>query len=226
MVNKVELKVEKRTSSGKGAARKTRKNGLIPAVIYGNKEAPELIAIAPRDLAKQMQTKGFKTRQFELSVADRKELALCQYIQYDRVKDTPMHVDFLRIDPNKEISIEIPFVFIGEENSAGIKKGGVLNIVAREVAVVCKPSDIVDEITIDVSGLDIAESIHSDAVALPKGLRFEEHETFTIATIAAPVEEVVEEAVPEADAAAVPTEGDLKKEEKEKAEGAKEEQKK
>ncbi|MDR2098892.1 MAG: 50S ribosomal protein L25/general stress protein Ctc [Rickettsiales bacterium] len=220
MSNKVELKVEKRENSGKGAARKIRKNGLIPAVVYGNKEPPELIAVTPKDLQKQMQAKGFRTRQFELAVGAKKELALCQHIQYDRVTDMPVHVDFLRIDPNKELSVEIPFAFIGEDKSAGIKKGGVLNIVAREASVICKPSDIVDEIVIDVSGLDISESIHSGSVSLPAGLRFEEHEEFTIATIAAPVEEVVEEA-PAADAASVPTEGDLKKEEAAKAEGAK-----
>ena len=100
MTNKVVLNVKPRQTSGKGAARATRRAGLIPAVIYGNKQDPELISITPKDLLKQMQTKGFRTRQFELEIEGKakKELALCQAIQYDKVKDCPIHVDFLRID--------------------------------------------------------------------------------------------------------------------------------
>ena len=199
MANKVTLKVQKRDNSGKGAARATRRAGLIPAVIYGNKQEPELIAITPKDLEKQMQIKGFRTRQFELEIegTGKKELALCQAIQYHKVKDNPIHVDFLRIDLNKEITVEIPFNFIGEDTCKGIKKGGVLNIVNRIASVVCKASDMVDSIEVDVSDLDVAESIHSDSIKLPKGLKFASHEKFTVATIASAVTEVVETAAPE-----------------------------
>jgi large subunit ribosomal protein L25 len=215
MSNKVLFKVQPRTASGKGAARKTRRDGFVPAVIYGNKASPELVSLNPRELARQMQAKGFRTRQFELEIegSGKKELAMCQAVQYDKVSDRPIHVDFMRIDLNKEISVEIPFKFINEDKSVGVKKGGVLNIVERDAAIVCKPADIVDEIVVDVENLDVAESIHSDAIALPQGLRFESHEVFTIATIASAVEEVVEEAAP-ATAADVPSEGELKKEEK------------
>ena len=200
MANKVVLNVKARENSGKGAARATRRAVLIPAVIYGNKQDPELISITPKDLIKQMQTKGFRTRQFELEIEgkNKKELALCQAIQYDKVKDNPIHVDFLRIDLNKEITVEIPFTFVGEATCAGVKKGGVLNIVNRSADVICKASDMVDSIEVDVSKLDVAESIHSDAVQLPKGLRFANHEKFTIATITSAVSEVVETSAPEA----------------------------
>ncbi len=199
MANKVTLKVQKRDNSGKGAARATRRAGLIPAVIYGNKQEPELISIEPKDLIKQMQIKGFRTRQFELEIegTGKKELALCQAIQYHKVKDNPIHVDFLRIDLNKEITVEIPFKFIGEDVCVGTKKGGVLNIVTRNAAVICKAADMVDAIEVDVSNLDVAESIHSSSIKLPNGLRFASHEAFTIATIAAAVKEVVETAAPE-----------------------------
>ena len=200
MANKVVLNVKARENSGKGAARATRRAVLIPAVIYGNKQDPELISITPKDLIKQMQTKGFRTRQFELEIEgkNKKELALCQAIQYDKVKDNPIHVDFLRIDLNKEITVEIPFTFVGEATCAGVKKGGVLNIVNRSADIICKASDMVDSIEVDVSKLDVAESIHSDAVQLPKGLRFANHEKFTIATITSAVSEVVETSAPEA----------------------------
>lgn len=199
MTNKVVLKVQARQNSGKGAARATRRAGLIPAVIYGNKQEPELISITPKDLIKQMQIKGFRTRQFEIEIEgkNKKELALCQAIQYDKVKDNPIHVDFLRIDLNKEITVEIPFKFINEETCVGVKKGGVLNIVARNAEIICKPADIVDEIEVDVANLDVAESIHADAIKLPKGLKFASHEDFTIATIASAVQEEVETSAPE-----------------------------
>ncbi len=199
MTNKVVLKVQARQNSGKGAARATRRAGLIPAVIYGNKQEPELISITPKDLIKQMQIKGFRTRQFEIEIEgkNKKELALCQAIQYDKVKDNPIHVDFLRIDLNKEITVEIPFKFINEETCVGVKKGGVLNIVARNAEIICKPADIVDEIEVDVANLDVAESIHADAITLPKGLKFASHEDFTIATIASAVQEEVETSAPE-----------------------------
>lgn len=198
MTNKVLFKVKARTNSGKGAARATRREGLIPAVIYGNKQDAELIAITPKDLVKQMQIKGFKTRQFELEIegTGKKELALCQAIQYDKVKDLPIHVDFLRIDLNKEINVEIPFKFINEDTCAGVKKGGVLNIISRSADIICKASDMVDAIEVDVKTLDVAESLHSDAVKLPNGLRFANHETFTIATITSSVSDVTETDAP------------------------------
>ena len=198
MSNKVLFKVQKRDNSGKGAARATRRAGLIPAVIYGNKQEPELIAISPKELKKQMHIKGFKTRQFELEIegTGKKELALCQAIQYHKVKDNPIHVDFLRIDLNKEINVEIPFKFVNEATCIGVKKGGVLNIVARTADIICKASDMVESIEIDVAKLDAAESIHSSDITLPKGLKFASHETFTIATITSAVSEVTETDAP------------------------------
>jgi len=211
MANKVSMPVVKRASSGKGAARATRRAGLIPAVIYGDKKPAETISVEPKEIGKQMRIKGFRTRQFELVLEGKSELALCQNIQFDKVKDTPMHIDFLRIDPNKEIYIEIPFVFVGEAASPGLKAGGVLNIETRAAPVVCKPADIVDEIQVDVSAMEISDSLHSGAITLPKGIRFEDSEPFTVCTIAAAVAEVVEEVAPVA-ATEVPTSGDLKKE--------------
>jgi len=204
------MSVISRAKAGKGAARATRRAGLIPAVIYGDKKPAELISVEPKEFYKQMRVKGFKTRQFELTLGGKPELALCQNVQFDKVKDTPIHIDFLRIDLNKEISIEIPFVFVGETASPGIKAGGVLNIETRAAPVVCKPADIVDEIKVDISSLGITDSIHSDKITLPKGIRFEDTEPFTICTISAAVAEVVEEVAAPA-AAEVPTGADLKK---------------
>ena len=209
MANKVAMPALPRAASGKSAARATRRAGLIPAVIYGNKKEAQLISIEPKEFHKQMRIKGFKTRQFELAIDGKTELALCQNVQFDKVKDTPIHIDFLRIDPDRELSLEIPFVFIGEDKAPGIKAGGVLEIVSRVAPVVCKPGDIVDGIEVDLSKLDVAEAIHSDKIALPKGIRFEDAEPFPICTISAAMAEVVEDAAPAA--GEVPTGADIKK---------------
>ncbi len=195
MANKVSFKVFKREKSGKGSARAVRRNGLIPAVIYGNKKEPELISIEPKLLLKQMEIKGFKTRQFELEIESdsKKELALCQDIQFHKVKDYPIHVDFLRIDANKEITIEIPFKFIGEDICAGVKKGGALNVIRRVITVKCKPTDIVDQIEVDVSNLDITEVIHLKDIKLPKGLVMDESGEFAVVTVTSAVGDVKEE---------------------------------
>ncbi|MDR3126020.1 MAG: 50S ribosomal protein L25/general stress protein Ctc [Rickettsiales bacterium] len=209
MAKKVSLPVLKRERRGKGAARETRRRGLIPGVIYGNKQPPELISISPRELQKQLSVKGIRTRQFELDCDGAKTMAMLHDIQFDRVKDAPLCVDFLRLDLKKEMTVEIPFRFVGEDRSEGLKSGGALNIVEREAAVVCLPSDLVDDIEIDVSALGIGDSIHSSEVRLPKGLHFESHDEFTIVTVAAPMADEPEAAGGDA---AVPTEGDLKKE--------------
>jgi large subunit ribosomal protein L25 len=210
MAKKVAFPVLKREKRGKGAARETRRQNLIPGVIYGNKQPPELISVSPRELSKQLSVKGIRTRQFELDCDGAKTLAMLHDIQYDKVKDAPICVDFLRVNLSKEMTIDIPFRFVGEEMSPGLKAGGALNIVEREASVVCLPNDMVDEIEVDVSTMDIGDSVHSGEVKLPKGLRFDSHDDFTIVTVAAPMAEEVEPAP--AEAAAVPTEDDLKKE--------------
>lgn len=190
MADKVVLKVLKRTECGKGAAKKIHKEGLIPAVIYGNKKAPETIKISPKDLLAQMRIKGFRTRQFELDVEGTKELTLCQDIQFHKVKDNPLHVDFLRIDANKEISIEVPLFVANEETSKGMKAGGVLNIVRREIEVVCKATNIPSEILIDINDLEIGDSVHAKDLVLPEGVKLaDEEHSYTVLTLAAPAAE-------------------------------------
>ncbi|MCL2439792.1 MAG: 50S ribosomal protein L25/general stress protein Ctc [Alphaproteobacteria bacterium] len=204
-MSKVELKVLPRKDSGKGAARAIRRQGLIPAVIYGNKSPAETIALEPKEFIRQMSIKGFRTRQFELVLEGKKELALCQAVQLDKISDFPLHADFLRIDANKEIAIEIPFTFVGKELSAAIKSGGILNIVAHTAPVLCKPSDMVDAIEVDVSKLEAGDSIQSTDITLPKGIKFDGAEKFAIASITlATVDDTPAAAATETAAAAAP----------------------
>ena len=220
MVEKTTLKVKKRDRAGKGASRAVRREGFLPGVIYGNKQDPVLFFMDPRDLLKEAQKKGFYTRQFQMDVEGDKHLTMCQDIQMHPVKDTPIHVDFMRIDLKKELVVEVPISCINEETSPGLKQGGVLNIVRREIEVKCRPDNISQEFEIDLSTLEIGDSVHIQDLKLPEGVQLPDPEAeLTVLTIVAPTvmkettEEVAEtEAGAEGDAK--PAEADKDKEKK------------
>jgi large subunit ribosomal protein L25 len=181
------ISVVARDRAGKGAARATRRQGLIPGVIYGNKLSPVSIAVNPRVLAVEMNKGGFLTRLFEASFGDRTELVLCRAVQRHPVSDQPIHVDFLRIGAESQVHVHVPVHFINHEKSPGIKRGGVLNVVAHEVEVIALADAIPNELVIDLSGLEIGVSIHLSMVLLPAGTTVVTHEKDpTLATIAAP----------------------------------------
>lgn len=197
MIKLTAINAQKREKAGKGAARAIRCAGLIPAVIYGDKKPPVLISISPRDLNKELNKKGFWTRQFEVNVDKEKYRTLCQDIQKHPVSDKPLHVDFLRISKDSEITVDVHVNFINEEKCNGIKLGGVLNVVRRTIEVYCKPDDIPTEFTADLSGLQIGDTIKISNIDIPKGVKPTiEDRDFTIATIAAPT--VVKETETEA----------------------------
>ncbi|MCT4552448.1 MAG: 50S ribosomal protein L25/general stress protein Ctc [Alphaproteobacteria bacterium] len=202
MANKSTLKVQARENGGKGIVKSIRANKMLPGVIYGNKKAPVLIQMDPRDLEKEWKVPGFKTRQFEIEVeGGEKELAFCHDIQFGKTTDAPMHVDFLRIDLNKEVKIAVPVKFENADTCAGVKAGGVLNIVRRELEVVCAASKIPSEIVVDIKDLNVAESLHCGDIKLPAGVKLSSADKFTVATISAPIaEEAPAEEAPAAEA--------------------------
>lgn len=187
-MKKVSLKVSKREKAGKGASRAIRREGQIPAVIYGEKKEPVKISVDPSDMLSIMNQKGLFTKQFEISVdGDDPELTMCNDIQLHPVKDTVLHIDFMRINQNKEIHLEIPVEIIGRETCKGIKEGGVLNIVRRVIEVICKVKAIPEHLTIDITDLEVGDSYHVQEMQLPEGVRLvDEEEDYTILTIAAP----------------------------------------
>ena len=204
MIKLTTLNVQKREKVGKGAARATRRAGMIPGVIYGDKKAPVLIAITPKDLEKEMNTKGLWTRQFEINLEKEKYRTLCQDIQKHPVTDRPIHVDFLRISKDSEITVDVHVTFLNEEACPGIKLGGVLNIVRRSIEIVCKPDDIPEEFVVDLGSLQIGDAVKISSIKLPKGVKPTiEDRDFTIATIAAPT--VVKEDTDESSADAEET---------------------
>jgi large subunit ribosomal protein L25 len=183
----VSLSAETRDRAGKGGARATRRDGLVPAVIYGNKQAPLSIAINPRVLWAQMNTPGLRSRLFDISVNGTVERALCRDIQKHKVSGQPLHVDFLRVSADAKVHVKVAVHFVNQDKSPGLKRGGVLNIVAHELEIIAPASDIPSELVVDLSGLEIGTSIHLSTVKLPDGVSVVTHEKdATIATIAAP----------------------------------------
>lgn len=180
-----ELKAEARELVGKGSAREVRRNGKVPAVIYGDKQPPLAIALSYKDIFYKIHGGAFLTTVATIDVGGKKIQVLPKDYQLDPVRDFPLHVDFLRVGANTEVNVQVPVHFINEEKSPGIKRGGTLNIVRHEVEFHCPANAIPDFITVDLDGTDIGDSIHISAVKLPKGVKpIISDRDFTIATIA------------------------------------------
>lgn len=209
------LQVQGRDRAGKGAARATRRNGLVPAVIYGGNQDATLIALEPKILVALMHDPAFKTNIFEMDVAGKKQRTMAMDVQLDPVSDQPIHADFRRIEKDTLVRVPIPVRFLNEGASPGIKVGGVLNIVRHEVEVHGRPDDLPDHIDVDLAGMEIGDSVHIKAIGLPEGIKPTIIRNFTICTIAPPTVMVVEEEKPaaaaaDATAAAAPAAGDAK----------------
>ncbi|MBX5143621.1 50S ribosomal protein L25/general stress protein Ctc [Rhizobium lentis] len=198
-----ELKAEARERVGKGSARELRRNGLIPAVIYGDKQAPIAIALNTNEVTKRIHAGGFMTTVATIEVGGKKYKVLPKDYQLDPVRDFTLHVDFLRVSGNTQVTVEIPVHFINDAKSPGLKVGGVLNIVRHEIEVHCPADAIPEYFNIDLSGKKIGDSIHISEVTLPKGVTTVIDRDFTIATIVAPaagVDDSAAEAEGEAEA--------------------------
>jgi len=187
MSDLVALTAEARDRAGKGAARAARRAGRVPAVIYGAKKDPVTITVDPADLKREFKRGVFFSTQYEIAVGSEKHRVLPRDVQFHPVTELPQHVDFLRVSDRTRINVNVPVHFENEEESPGLKRGGVLNIVRHEVEVICAVGNIPDEFVIDLTGLDIGDSMHISAVAMPEGVEPTiTDRDFTIATIAAP----------------------------------------
>jgi large subunit ribosomal protein L25 len=181
----ITLKATARPRAGKGAARQARRDGNVPAVIYGNHETPETISLEYNALWKQVLRGHFTSTAIELDVEGRKHIVLARDVQVDPVRDTPLHVDFQRVGKDGVIRVSIPMHFINEPLSPGLKRGGVLNIVRHDVEVYCPYDKIPRFFEISLEGMEIGRSIHISAVQMPDGVSpVIKNRDFTIATIA------------------------------------------
>ncbi len=187
MSDQLTLTAETRERAGKGASRALRREGRVPAVIYGGKEEPLAIHVEEKLLMKQLMTGHFMNSVVEINVGGKAMRTLPKDVAFHPVNDRPLHVDFLRLTKDSTVHVEVPVKFINEEASPGLKRGGVLNIVRHELELVCDANRIPDDIIIDVTGFDVGDSIHISHVKLPEGSTSAiTDRDFTIATIVAP----------------------------------------
>ncbi|MDJ0276914.1 50S ribosomal protein L25/general stress protein Ctc [Sphingomonas sp. 2R-10] len=229
MSDTLHLSAETRDRAGKGASRALRRDGRVPAVIYGNKEEPQGIHLNARELMKQLMTGHFMNSVIMVEVGGKQVRTLAKDVAFDVVTDQPIHVDFLRISKNATVTVAVPVVFTNEDDAPGIKRaGGVLNVVRHEIELVVEASNIPTEITIDLTGREVGDSIHISDVKLPNGAEpAVEDRDFTVATIVPPTvptaeDEALDAEVAEAQSAEAAAEAESEGEEAEgedKAEG-------
>ena len=181
------LKAQARDRVGKGASRELRRNKMVPAVIYGDNKDPLPISLDTKEMTERLQAGGFMITVFNIEVDGESHRVLAKDYQRDPVRDFLQHIDFFRITKGATLVVEIPVHFENEEESPGISRGGVLNVVRHTIEVECRASEIPEGIIADLTGLDIGDSLNISAITLPDGVKPTiEDRDFTIATIAAP----------------------------------------
>ncbi|GAA3674542.1 MAG: 50S ribosomal protein L25/general stress protein Ctc [Acetobacter sp.] len=183
------IQASARAKAGKGAARATRREGLVPGVVYGGKQESTLIALDPRLVVKAIQTSGWRSRVYDIQIEGGKnERALVRDVQLHPVKDSPVHIDFLRLAAGSRVHVEVAVHFVGEDKCPGIKRGGMLNIVRHTVDVEVAAENIPEFFTVDLTKLDINDNVRWDDVQGTEGATPVSHEAnFVVASIAAPL---------------------------------------
>jgi len=187
MSEQLTLSAETRERAGKGASRVLRREGRVPAVVYGNNESPLSIHVEEKALMKALSGGHFMNSVVMIEAGAAPVRTLPKDVQFHPVTDRPLHVDFLRISEHAKVTVAVPIRFVDEDDSRGIKRGGVLNQVRHDLELVCDAAEIPEEVIISLAGLDIGDSLHISAVTLPKGTESAiTDRDFTIATIVAP----------------------------------------
>ncbi|MFV0322679.1 MAG: 50S ribosomal protein L25/general stress protein Ctc [Alphaproteobacteria bacterium] len=185
---------EKRERVGKGAARAVRREGRVPAVVYGGKKEAVAISLDPLELQKRLHQEGFFSSIHDISInGGKKETVIAKDVQFHPVTDRPVHADFLRISQDSQIVVEVPVHFLNEDKAPGIKKGGILNIVRHEIEVACAASDIPEYLEVDLEGGEIGDTFKISSVTLPENVEPSiTDRDFVIATIAGQAAEETE----------------------------------
>ncbi len=187
MSDQLMLSATAREGVGKGASRALRNTGRVPAVIYGDNKDPQAIHVEEKALVKALMTGHFFNATIEVEIAGKSTVTLAKDVAFHPVTERPLHVDFFRISKGAKVTVEVPVMFINEDLSPGLKKGGVLNIVRHKVELICDADSIPEQLAIDMSGYDVGESVHISAVTLPAGTKVTiTDRDFTIATVIAP----------------------------------------
>jgi large subunit ribosomal protein L25 len=203
MANYTTIEAEARARAGKGAARATRRGGKVPAVIYGAHQPPDMIALDPRLVYRELHHTGWRSRLFEIKVGAAATRALIRDVQFHPVTDQPVHVDFQRLAPGEKIRVAVAVHFHNEGISPGLKRGGVLNVVRHTVECMVDPDNVPPHFDADLGALDINDTVRWSALSGTEGIRpIIGDRDFVIATVAPPTKGAEPVADPNAPAAA------------------------
>jgi large subunit ribosomal protein L25 len=187
MSDQLTLSAEARERAGKGASRALRREGRVPAVIYGDNQEPVMVHVEEKALNKLLGTGHFMNSVIMVEVGGKAARTLPKDVAFHPVTDRPLHVDFMRVGEHSSVRVEVPVIFQNEDASPGIKRGGVLNIVRHELELICDAASIPDDVIVDLTGTEVGDTIHISHVKLPEGAKSAiEDRDFTIATIVAP----------------------------------------
>jgi len=193
MTQIVPLSAEARDRAGKGTARQTRRDGRIPAVIYGGKQAPIMISLEKFTFTRVLNQAGFFTHLFDVTVDGATHRVLPRDVQFHPVTDRPIHVDFQRLAPGQRIRVRVPVTFLNEGTSPGLKAGGVLNVVRREVEVLADPDAVPDRFEIDLAAVEIGDTLRWSSIKDHAGTQpVITDRDFVVATIAPPTTEAAD----------------------------------
>ena len=183
----IDIKAEARSQVGKGSARAARRAGLVPAVIYGNKQTAVSVTLDANQWRQLMHKPGIFSQLININVNNETHFVLPRDIQQHPVSEEAMHVDFLRVTKNATVAVGIAVEFLNEDKCTGLKLGGVLNIVRSQVELNCPAISIPEKLTVDLEGLNVGHTIHISSIELPEGCTPTiTDRDFTVATIAAP----------------------------------------
>lgn len=206
------VKAEVRERAGKGNARAVRAEGRVPAVVYGGKEAPVMVSLEEKVIVQLSQKPGFFTHLMDIEAGSKAIRVIPRDVQYDPVTDRVLHVDLLRVTAGTLVRVFVPVVFINQDKSPGLKRGGALNVVQHQIQLSCPPEKIPENITVDLEGKNIGDTIHLEDIKLPTDVTpILGSKDTTIASVAAPTvvkeEETTTTAAAATDAAAAPAAG-------------------
>ncbi len=203
------LSATARERVGKGAARQLRREGMIPAVIYGGKQPPLPIAIPYKETFLRLHQGGFLTNIWTIDVGGQKVKALARDYQLEPVRDFLVHVDFLRVSADTRATVEVPIHFINEDTATALREGAVLEVVSHTVPLDCPAAEIPDAVEVDLAGLEMGATIMARDIPLPAGIELGAGaEELVVATVTAPTVTPAEEEEAEAEAEAEPAEGE------------------
>jgi large subunit ribosomal protein L25 len=179
------LNVEKREKTGTGGARATRKADLVPGILYGGPRGAVPIEINAKDVETAIRSGKFLSHMVEINHRGERQPVIPRAVQFHPVSDKPLHVDLYRVEENAEIAIDVVVHFRNHDASPGLKRGGVLNVVRHTIRLKCKANSIPEEVVVDLTGLEIGDSVHISQIKLPEGARpVIRDRDFTVATVA------------------------------------------